>query len=224
MIDLRKNKKTVGEVISEGILTIEEILEYAQRYMDAMDAFDDEQLGEWECSEGTLHPASQHSCDCSKYEPINHMTEEEMELERMRILDEMYGDYLDQEMQLAEELGFDYDGQQKTELEREMDNYEPIWTMDMNRPANPEYIIASTSYRLNETVLFWSNENGDIVSPNDYGGLAERWGSDNWESHNDAVNSVFGVPNYRLVWERRLSLDGPHHALYKRCYNVLENN
>jgi hypothetical protein len=204
MIDLRKNKKTVGEVISEGILTIEEILEYAQRYMDAMDAFDDEQLGEWECSE---------------YEPINHMTEQEMELERMRMLDEMYGDYLHQEMLLIEELGFDYDGQ-KTELEREMDNYEPIWTMD-SRPANPDYIIASTSYRLNETVLFWSNENGDIVSPNDYGGLAERWNNTNWKSHQDAVNSVFGS-SYELVWERRLSLDSPHHALYKRISNVVE--
>jgi hypothetical protein len=204
MIDLRKNKKTVGEVISEGILTIEEILEYAQQYMDAMDAFDDEQI------------------DKHDYEPINHMTEEEMELERMRALENMYGDYLDQEMQLAEELGFDYDGQQKTELEREMDNYEPIWTMDMNRPANPDYIIASTSYKTNETYLFWSNENGEILSLNDYGGLAERWGSDNWESHNDAVNSVFGVPNYRLVWERRLSLDSPYHALYKRCYDVVE--
>jgi len=64
------NKK-IQSLLDGGFISIEDVLEYAQSYMDACDQLDDERLmmTEWECSEGTLHPGDQHDCDCSNYEP-----------------------------------------------------------------------------------------------------------------------------------------------------------
>jgi len=57
----------------------------------------------------------------------------------------------------------------------------------------PEYIVASTSYDVRETYVFESNANGEIVSLDEYGGLAERWGDTNWYNAEAAVKAC--MPN-----------------------------
>lgn len=61
--------------------------------------------------------------------------------------------------------------------------------MKYERSAIPDYIVASTSYDANETYIFEGNADGEIVSFNEYGGLAERWGDKNWEDQEAAVKS-----------------------------------
>jgi len=57
MLDLRKNVHPVEKLIEQGKITIEQVLEYAQNYMDACDQLDDEQIDkhtynpEWESND-----------------------------------------------------------------------------------------------------------------------------------------------------------------------------
>ena len=57
----------------------------------------------------------------------------------------------------------------------------------------PEYIIASISYDIRETYVFEATADGKIVSYDEYGGLAERWGDANWYDAEAAVKSC--MPN-----------------------------
>lgn len=188
MIDLRKNVHPVQKLIEQNVITLDQVLEFAQQYMDAMNAFDDERLQQssWECSEGTLHNYDD-VCEC--------------EAHRDEFEKEMYEEYV-------------------KEMNARLDDEEDL----IVRSNNPEYLLASTWWEQKETLVFSSNQNGDIVSLDDYGGIAERWGCRNWDSHHDVVNSLFGVPSYKLVWERKTPDGKKHHALYKRQYDVVETN
>lgn len=57
------------------------------------------------------------------------------------------------------------------------------------RSSIPDYIVASTSYDANETYIFEADANGNIISFDEYGGLAERWGDSNWDNPEAAVQS-----------------------------------
>jgi hypothetical protein len=57
----------------------------------------------------------------------------------------------------------------------------------------PEYIVASTSYDARETYVFEATADGKIVTYDEYGGLAERWGDTNWYNPEAAVKSC--MPN-----------------------------
>jgi hypothetical protein len=57
----------------------------------------------------------------------------------------------------------------------------------------PEYIVASTSYDARETYVFEATADGKIITYDDYGGLAERWGDTNWYNPEAAVKSC--MPN-----------------------------
>jgi hypothetical protein len=62
----------------------------------------------------------------------------------------------------------------------------------------PEYIIASISDMACETYVFEATADGKIVSYEEYGGLAERWGDLRWWDVVAAVNSC--MPNtYHLI-------------------------
>jgi hypothetical protein len=81
--------ETIKKLLTDGVVTIEEVLEYVEQYQRAMDAFDDAQIdkyyqeehdnnapeyyGDWECGEGTLHSHNEE-CDCpdsSSYFPMH---------------------------------------------------------------------------------------------------------------------------------------------------------
>lgn len=53
----------------------------------------------------------------------------------------------------------------------------------------PEYIIASTSDMAGETYVFEATADGEIVSLDEYGGLAERWGDNKWYDAEAAVKA-----------------------------------
>lgn len=146
----------IDSLIKGGFISLEDVLEYSQQYMDAVDRQDDERLD---------------------YE----MSEEEKEYERMRMLDDMYGEPT-------------YDSAGFTEIDRE----------------SPDYIVASVSRRLHETFIFKSDSQGCITDWGEYGGLAYRWGDDNWEDHQAAVRQAMGENNYTL--EKRLP--NSEHYLY----------
>lgn len=155
-------------LIDGGFISIQDVLEYAQMYMDAMDQYDDEQIDKYgsELDYG--------------------MTEEERMFEEMRMLDEMYGD----------------------------DLIEP--TPEDLRSPNPQYIVASTAYYMEETYVFEANEDGVITNLGEYGGLAKRWGNDNWSNRNLAVMSAFSDVKYDFVRDIPIEKDGVYQSLYVR--------
>jgi len=75
-------------------------------------------------------------------------------------------------------------------------------------PDVPEYIIASISDDACETYVFEATADGKIVSYEEYGGLAERWGDLKWWDAEAAVKSC--MPNtYHAI-----SVKG-NHVLFK---------
>ena len=161
MLDLRKNVHPVEKLIEQGKITIEQVLEYAQNYMDACDQLDDEQIDkhtynlEWESND----------LDAPDY----------------------------------------YDTQ------------DVEWPTD-TRSSYPEYIIASTSFApgFEETYIFECDESGDIWDFAEYGGLAKRWGNENWKDYYAAVESVFGKDKYRYEKRVEVSKDRVVHHVFKR--------
>ena len=179
----------IQSLLDGGFISISDVLEYAQAHMDGVDQYDDEQLSkfsDWECGAGTLHPASMQECDCFKYEPEYQITQEEMDYERMQALESMYE-------------APEYDGAGYTQ-----------------RDEYPEYIIASTSYKLEETYVFQANEEGEIYDFVEYGGLAKRWGDENWTDYYIAVDRAFGEGKYQFVRRIEPGNAGVIHMLFKR--------
>ena len=87
---------------------------------------------------------------------------------------------------------------------------------DLGHSKDPEYIIASTSFKLDETYLFEADENGEIVNLCEYGGIAKRWGVEDWTNRRLAVETVF--PNqYEFVRDIDLGVSAYMiHSLYKK--------
>jgi len=180
----------IQSLLDGGFISISDVLEYAQDYMDACDQLDDEQLSkfsDWECGAGTLHPASMQECDCFKYEPEYQITQEEIDYEKMQALESIYDE------------APEYDGAGYTQ-----------------RDEYPEYIIASTSYKLEETYVFQADENGEIHDFGEYGGLAKRWGDENWTDWYSAVDKTFGEGEYQFVRRIESGNAGVIHILFKR--------
>ncbi len=69
----------------------------------------------------------------------------------------------------------------------------------------PEYIIASVSDDFSETYVFEATANGNIVTFDEYGGLAARWGDSRWWDVEAAVKSCMRN-SYKLI-----SIKGNHH-------------
>lgn len=84
------------------------------------------------------------------------------------------------------------------------------------RSSDPEYIIASTSYRMEETYIFESDSNGKILDMGEYGGLAKRWDNDNWEDHQAAVLAAMGDIPYRFEREIQTGTEDVRHFLYSK--------
>lgn len=119
------------------------------------------------------------------FEPDCEMTEDERMFEEMRMLDEMYGD----------------------------DLIEP--TPEDLRSPNPQYIVASTSYMMEETYVFEANEDGVVTNYGEYGGIALRFDDIDWTNKKLAVERVFGEGSYEFVKKINTLVNADHH-LFKR--------
>ena len=82
--------------------------------------------------------------------------------------------------------------------------------------AHPEYVLASTSDLVEETMVFPSNAEGKITSYSDLACLALRYGNDDWE---DAIAAVItlNTDEYKYIHVKTLDNGGNNiHNLFKR--------
>ena len=184
----------IQSLIDGGFITINDVLEHSGYLENQNDDYYHEQYNmEYEQAE---HERMMQSEDMYGNDDLSYeMTKEEIEYERMRMLDDMYGD----------DEGPKHDGAGFTE-----------------RDEFPEYIIASTSYKLEETYIFQANENGEIHDFGEYGGLAKRWGDENWTDWYIAVDKTFGEGKY--IFDRRIESgnSGVVHMLFRKIEHEQE--
>ena len=85
----------------------------------------------------------------------------------------------------------------------------------------PEYVLASTSDLVEETMVFPSNEEGEITDYGDLACLALRYGNDDWEDPMAAVITL-NTDEYKYIHVKTLNGGNNIHNLFKRI-NTLEN-
>jgi len=82
--------------------------------------------------------------------------------------------------------------------------------------SSPKYAIASTSFKLEESIVFESDEHGNRISPDDYGCIAKRFGHIKmWANRNVAVQHLLREHQYILKKEFE-EVDGCIQTLYER--------
>ena len=83
-----------------------------------------------------------------------------------------------------------------------------------------DYVVASTSYMMEETMVFPSNAEGEITSYSDLACLALRYGNNDWE---DAIAAVItlNTDEYKYIHVKTLNGGNNIHNLFKRI-NTLE--
>jgi hypothetical protein len=82
-----------------------------------------------------------------------------------------------------------------------------------------QYVLVSTSYTANETYVFAANSDGEITNYGELGGIAERWGQEDWEDMNAALEIVFG-DNAKYFQVVKDSWGNGPQKLYKRGTSV----
>lgn len=211
----------IDYLLRKELITLDDIELYTKQWMNALDAFDNEQIdkyysnqygdnnvpdvsdGEWECGAGTLHPSTMSECDCFKYE--EDVFERELR-DEMMMLEDLYGDEISEAEKLQDQMLRD-------EMKGiEEDRYGADFDIDRN--DDPQYIIASTSYKMNETYIFEADEKGEILNYSEFGGLCERHGDKDWNNREKTVQSVF-PDKYDFVSTHPVSSQ-VYHSLYKR--------
>ena len=85
----------------------------------------------------------------------------------------------------------------------------------------PEYVLASTSDLVEETMVFPSNAEGEITDFGDLACLALRYGNDDWEDPMAAVITL-NTDEYKYIHVKTLNGGNNIHNLFKRI-NTLEN-
>ena len=85
----------------------------------------------------------------------------------------------------------------------------------------PEYVLASTSDLVEETMVFPSNAEGEITDYGDLACLALRYGNDDWEDAMAAVITL-NTDEYKYIHVKTLNGGNNIHNLFKRI-NTLEN-
>lgn len=191
---LLEGDNKITYLLNKGLITLDDIKDYTKKWMNGIDAYDDEQIdkyyseeygdnnipdeyyGDWECSEGTLH-AHDEECDCPNYK------------------EECYPqEYID-------------------EMNRRIDEEEKLYK---HQSSNPLYVIASTSLKLEETMVFEADEHGNRISPDDYGCIAKRLGHIKmWDNRYVAVVHLLPDHVYEEIREIE-SIAGVRQSLYKR--------
>jgi hypothetical protein len=87
---------------------------------------------------------------------------------------------------------------------------------DYNEPEiNTEYVIASTSELMEETMVFPSNADGHITDYTDLNCVALRYGRYDWEDAFSAVAEL-NTDKYKYIYVRTLDSDKNVHNLFRR--------
>ncbi len=82
--------------------------------------------------------------------------------------------------------------------------------------SSPKYVIASTCYKLEETIVFEADEQGNRSSPDDYGCIAKRLGHVKmWAIRDIAVRHLLRDNRYGILKEFE-EVDGCIQTLYER--------
>jgi hypothetical protein len=134
--------------------------------------------------------------------------------------------YLENQMnyyyeQYADEQGYDeYIGDDDIEDKYGQDEPDYPFDLDNERSDDPEYIVASTSYNMEETYIFEANEKGEILNYGEYGGLCKRHGDQSWSCRDYAVDVIF-PGKYERVEDFGQIGDNSNvfHSLYKKITN-----
>ena len=71
--------------------------------------------------------------------------------------------------------------------------------------SHPEYVVASTSYKLAETMVFSSNAEGEITDLDDLACLALRYGCGDWEDPIAAVIQL-NTDEYKYIHVKTLDI------------------
>lgn len=67
------------------------------------------------------------------------------------------------------------------------------------RSNQPDYLVVSTSYAEEETYVFEGDSDGNILSLDNYGGIAKRYGDDNWQDPDAAIADCFPESIYTMI-------------------------
>ena len=82
--------------------------------------------------------------------------------------------------------------------------------------SSPKYVIASTCYKLEETMVFEADEHGNRLSPEDYGCIAKRFGHIKmWAIRDIAVQHLLRDNRYGKIKDFE-EVDGCIQTLYER--------
>jgi hypothetical protein len=136
---------------------------------------------------------------------------------------------------LNEVLTYAYNHHALEELNNQVDDYE--YTQMINQPMfepdpmdidyefeiddsyveelRPKYVIASTSDLVEETMIFPSDEYGEITSYSELSCTALRYGHDNWRDAFAAVNRL-NTDEYKYIHIKKIHNDRNIHNLFMR--------
>ena len=84
-----------------------------------------------------------------------------------------------------------------------------------NKEQVEQYVIASTSGLVEETMVFHADEDGDITSYSELTCIAARYGDDNWTDAFAAVNRL-NTDEYKYIHVRTIDTERNVHNLFKR--------
>lgn len=82
----------------------------------------------------------------------------------------------------------------------------------------PEHVLVSTALHMEETYMFCATEDGEVINWSEIGGLAKRWGDENWTDA-DATIAQLNTPEHIYVFVKDLPTKDDaslKHRLYKR--------
>ena len=171
---LLEGTNKIQYLLNKGLITLDDIKDYTKKYMDGVDAYDDEAIDRYYAEQ---------------YNQEQYEEDEERKLrDEMMLLEDLYG-------------------QQNEE------DYEPTFP---TQSLHPKYVIASTSLKLEETIVFECDEHGNRLSLEDYGCIAKRLGHVKmWAMRDVAVE--FCLREHVYTWRKEFKeVDGCIQTLFER--------
>jgi hypothetical protein len=122
-----------------------------------------------------------------------------------------------------DEIDYDYPDYHQDELDRmKIEEFEDSYYDQMISKYNLDeptidttYVLASTNYLMEETMVFPSNEEGEIVSYSDLANLALRYGHEYWEDAFAAV-VLLNTDEYKYIHVKTIDGGNNIHNLFKK--------